>query len=467
MEAERNARSNAAPTTGFRPEPLAVWVRAALLAYEALWLLGVAAWLIVSFLRSGFRFTQAMRERLGGLPRRPPLTPAALWVHAVSVGEVISLRPVLAALRRRHPDWWILVTTSHPHAHAEATAQPSGADRVCWFPWDAGFCVRRALRRVRPDCLILAECELWPQLLRQSAQQAVPVLMLNARIYERDFGRYRLGSSLFGPLLRGMACIGTQSEPDRERLLRLGAKPAAVRFVGNTKFDGAAAPADPVRSAALRKAWCFRGGPVWALASTHADEEEQILRQCRALWTAFPGLQLLIAPRHPERVPQLKRQVEAHGLICQLRSRLPTHETQPPQVVVLDTVGELAMLLPLADLVFVGGSLVDRGGQTPLEAAGAGKAILMGPSHRNFAAAVELLKAEQAIKIVGDAAALAVEAGRLLRDAAQRRDMGQRAAAVVARNRGAAEEYVRLIEGIVEQKPGRFASALRQSKRCA
>jgi 3-deoxy-D-manno-octulosonic-acid transferase len=378
--------------------------------------------------------------------------PVAVWVHAVSVGELLSARPALWEIRKRHPDWWVVLSTSHPQAYEIAGSGPPASDAVCWLPWDFGPCVEKALHRVRPDVLVLVECELWPNLIVRAAARQARIVVMNARIYERDLARYLLGRGLFAALLRLIALIGVQSQGDYSRFRRLGAPAETMIVGGNTKFDVGLPDDLGARLAELRASLPLRPGPIWVLASTHAGEEEQILPRCAKLWASFPGLQLLVAPRHIERARSIRRLAERLGLRTVLRSRVTgitcrtTEGTDTPHVIVLDTIGELATALGLADLVFVGGSLVDAGGHNPIEAALHAKAVLVGPSFYNFQDVLGAFLAEDAVIRLRDVEELADQAGELLADVASREALGRRAATVVHRHRGAAQTYAGAVE---------------------
>jgi len=422
-----------------------------LVLYDALWAVAVAAWLVYRLLCRR-REARSLREHLGFLPSRPEGAAAAVWFHAVSVGEFLSTRPVMAALKRQHPDWWVLLTTTHPHAFALANTQPTEADALARLPWDFGPCVKTALKRVRPDVVVLVECELWPNLVCRSARQGARLLMMNARVYERDMPRYLLGKFLFAPVLRQMSFIGAQSAGDHVRFVRLGAPAGRTVLAGNTKFDVSLPAALPARLADLRAVLPLGPGPLWVLASTHDNEEETVLAHGRSLRDRFPDLQLLIAPRHPARAKAIQRTAEKLGFRSVLRSLLgnaASANRQPPHVILLDTVGELPVALGLADLVFIGGSLVDRGGHNPIEAGLHAKAILMGPSVYNFQEVVAAFQAAQGVVMVRDVEELLVQVSDLLRDSGRRQQLGRHAAEVVSRHAGAAAAYLGQITKLV------------------
>lgn len=414
-----------------------------MLLYDAVWALIVAGWAVS---RPGARLLRgdslgADRHRLGWVPVRPAGAAAAVWIHAVSVGELLSAAPVIAELKSRRPATWVLLSVGNEAAHRLALGRPTGADAVCRMPWDLSPCVSLALSRARPDAVVLTECELWPNLLAAAAARAVPVLMLNARVYPADFAGYRAGRRLFAPLLAGLAAASAQSAEDADRLVRLGVRPSALGPAGNTKYDAAPTAAGPPPQWLPRRA-----GPLWLLASTHAGEEAAILGRLGPLRERFPGLQVLIAPRHIARAAEVVSATRRAGL--SVWRRTAPAPAAAPDVIVLDTLGELPTLHAAADVVFVGGTLADRGGHNPIEPA-AGRAVIVGPSVRHFAAVVADLRAADAVRCAADADGVVAAAAELLADPAARQALGRRAAAVVAAGRGAARRFVDLLQRIV------------------
>ncbi|HEV3257055.1 MAG TPA: glycosyltransferase N-terminal domain-containing protein [Gemmataceae bacterium] len=429
-------------------------MRLALKLYDVGWGALVACWLVFRLIcRHPYGF-RAVADRLGYLARRPPGAPVAIWVHAVSVGELLSARPVFVALKQRHPDWWILLTTNVPQAYELARSQRTGADAVCWWPWDFGPCTETALGRVRPDLFVLVECELWPNLICRAAWRGVGIVMMNGRIYERNLSGYLRGRRFFADLLRRISFIGAQSEGDYRRFRLLGADEDRLALTGSTKFD-VTMPVDlDSRLTDLRALLPLGAGPLWVLASTHDDEESQVLSRSHTLRARFPGLQFLIAPRHIGRATQVAQVAARFGLRTAFRSRLSSFSRRSqtdadvarPDVILLDTIGELPLALGLADLVFVGGTLVDRGGHNPIEAGLHGKAVLVGPSVYNFAEVFAALLSGGAAVSAADADELTALAVQLLADTDRRQDLGRRAAEVVGRHAGAARTYVRVLE---------------------
>ena len=313
-----------------------------LVLYEVAWSLFIAGWLLFLLVRQGRNASEEITQRLGFVPCRPADDGGALWIHAVSVGELLSIRPVIDEIKRRSPTTWILLTTSNEAAYRLATSRPTGADSVSRTPWDSARCIRRALARCRPDKLAIVECEIWPNLIRLTAAQRRSVLMINARIYERDFPRYRLAKSVFQPILCSISGVYTQSSADRDRFLAIGMPAERVHLGGNTKFDAVPNAHPKCDDASLRKVLGIETGPLLILASTHEDEEKQIIEQFSLLRSRFQSLQLLIAPRDITRAEKIEAFARGEGFAV-LRRSLAMSRPLRPDVILLDTLGELVL----------------------------------------------------------------------------------------------------------------------------
>lgn len=369
-----------------------------------------------------------LAERFGQGAARPP--GRLLWLHAASVGETLSILPVLEELAARAPDLHLLLTTGTVTSARllERRLAPALRPRLAhrFVPLDVPCWAARFLDGWQPDAAVFVESELWPNLLGAARARGVPLALINARMSARSAGRWRaLAPGLARPLLGGFRLVLAQSEPDAERLRALGA--AQAQCWGNLKDAAAPLPADPVALAALRAALGDR--PVWLAASTHPGEEAMVIAAHRAMAPRLPGLLTVIVPRHPERGAAVA--AEADGLAVARRSTgaLPGPETA---IYVADTLGELGLFYRLARACFVGGSLVRHGGQNPLEPARLGCPILLGPHHWNFAEPVARLGAAGGLLAVADAAALAAGALDVLTTPGRGENMAKAAAAVVA-----------------------------------
>ena len=422
-------------------------------------------------------------ERLGRLPAglagdgRP-----GVWLHAVSVGEALSARPLLGALRARFPGHRLIVSTTTAAGQAVARARLPEADGFCHFPFDWGFAVRRSLRAVRPQVVILMESELWPNFLRECRRRGIPVVVANGRISDRSFARLRkfgrLARSLFGEVTR----FEMQSEADAARAVALGAAPARVGVSGNLKYDlggaGDAARLDEV-ARRLDGLFALSSAPLIVAGSTSEGEEEMLLAALEGL-RRVPGLartRLLLAPRHPERFEAVARLLDSARLTFARRSaRAPREDVvaaggrgsagpaaggpdpRGADVILLDSVGELAAVYRFAAVVFVGGSLVARGGHNVLEPALDARPIVVGPHMENFRGiADEFLRRGALVQLRGAgarelAAELRETLAALLLDEGRARSLGASARAAVDANRGATARTADAIASVVRSQ---------------
>jgi 3-deoxy-D-manno-octulosonic-acid transferase len=354
---------------------------AALLLYRAALgsALAVAApWLLLEDRRRRLE-RPPLKHRLGwGLP---PVPHDGLWVQAVSVGEVAVARPLLVELRRRHPELPLLLSSTTATGLALGSSNQV-ADVVLPFPVDLPGPVRRFLDAARPRLVVLVETELWPELLAGCQARGIPVAQVNARISDSSLRGYRAARWALRALLRPISLVLAQGEEERRRLVSLGIPPDKIRVTGNIKFDAAPArPAAPELPHRLQE--LATGRPVWVAGSTMHGEEQAVLASLLRLPEANRPF-LLLAPRHPDRAGEVVKLALARGLRVVRRTAIGA-APEPCDVVVLDTVGELAALYGLASVAFVGGSLVRSGGHNPIEPARFGVPVLTGPHIRNFA----------------------------------------------------------------------------------
>ncbi len=370
---------------------------------------------------------------------RVPVT-GALWIHAVSVGEMRAAQPLIAALRDAHPGVPLLLSCMTPTGRATAESLYGRYAHIVYLPYDFAGAMRRFLRRAQPRVGILMETELWPNLIHAAARAGVPLMLANARLSERSALGYTRLPALTRACLQKIEMVAAQSEADAARLLRLGA--SSVHVTGNLKFD-IAPPAELLERGATWKAkWGAR--PVLLAASTREGEEAPLLR---AFADAAPaGVLLLLVPRHPQRFDEVAGLVEAAGLTVQRRSALDgTRLNADTRVLLGDSLGELFAYYAACDVAFVGGSLVPLGGQNLIEAASVGRPVLVGPHTFNFEEATRLAIEAGAARRVDDAAGLMREALTLLDDAAVRTRMGEAGLAFAARHRGAAARVAGLV----------------------
>lgn len=332
----------------------------------------------------------AFGERFGGLA---PTAAAALqggpviWLHAVSVGEVMAARPLLRGLRQRYPGYRLLLTVTTETGRGVAERDRL-TDAVTYFPFDIGPAVRRLLSSVSPQAIIIMETEIWPVFSLEAQHRGIPLLLANGRISQRSFPRYQRFAWFFKPILERFSGLGMQSEADLQRILSIGAPVERTRVLGNLKYDIPFGSVETSERLQLRGQYRIPDQLlVLTAGSTHPGEEQLVLDAWSNLPAELPGMLLVLVPRHPERALEVVQLLKARGLPMVLRSQLEQYpqQLQPGQVLLVDTVGELMQLYALADLAYVGGSLVATGGHNLLEPASRGIPLLFGPHMDNFA----------------------------------------------------------------------------------
>ncbi|HUX27861.1 MAG TPA: 3-deoxy-D-manno-octulosonic acid transferase [Terracidiphilus sp.] len=402
------------------------------------------------------KYREGMAARLGrvrpfpGRRGRP-----VLWLHAVSVGEVLAVSRLVGELDRAFPEFYLLISTT-TRTGQELARQRFGAERVFYCPLDLPWAVRAYLRALQPRMLVLAETEFWPNLLRGCFRRKIPVAVVNARISDRSWPRYELLKRLWRPILGRIGCVLAQSETDAARLKDLGCLPERVSVAGNLKFDVRAAnEADATR---LLKTLAS-GLRVLVAGSTLEGEEAALLETWPRLLAADPNLVLVLAPRHPERFVGVAALLEQSGIAWIRRSEWDlkpegsmqpssTHQIWPGQIVLLDTIGELASVYSLAAVAFVGGGLVAAGGHNPLEPAQFGVPIVMGPNYVNFRAITEDLLAHKGLCIATKEDFAATLIG-LLQDTTEAKAMGERARQVFDEQAGATDRSVEALRKLL------------------
>jgi 3-deoxy-D-manno-octulosonic-acid transferase len=374
------------------------------------------------------RYPASIRQQLDGRP--------VIWLHAVSVGEVLSARPLLERLAQTRAQDPFVVSTITPSGFQLACAQMTAAKAVIYFPLDLRRCVTRALDLLRPKILLLMESELWPMAIHAAKARGVAIAVVNGRISPRTFARYRVVTRWLRGTLDRVDLWLMQSQLDADRVLGLGAAPATVRVVGNLKWDASlsARPApEALRAEAHRLGLNGRQSVVVA-GSTHRGEEGLVLQAFASLRSAHPQARLIVAPRHLERLAEVEELVRDAGMTPQRLSADPP--TSAWDVGIVDTFGQLPTYYGLASAVFIGGSLIPHGGQNPLEPASLGKPLLFGPSMHNFADIARQLLDRRAARQLRNGSELSAALRDLLGDRLAAEAMGRRAQDVVEQSRG-------------------------------
>ncbi|CRL64544.1 MULTISPECIES: lipid IV(A) 3-deoxy-D-manno-octulosonic acid transferase [Proteus] len=363
------------------------------------------------------------------------VVPQGILLHSVSVGETLAAVPLVRALRHHYPDLPITVTTMTPTG-SERVRSAFGDDVYhVYLPYDLPGSVNRFLKTVDPKLVIIMETELWPNLISKLHQRKIPLIIANARLSERSAAGYQKLGSFVKTMLQKITLIAAQNQEDGERFIELGLKRSHLHVTGSLKFDISVTPELAARAVALRRQWAAHR-PVWIATSTHEGEESIILETHKKLLTQFPQLLLILVPRHPERFPKAEQLTREAGLKYTLRSTDAVPDAQT-QVVIGDTMGELMLLYGIADLAFVGGSLVERGGHNPLEAAAHAIPVIMGPHTFNFKNICAKLDQAEGLITVTDSESMATAIASLLNDEDYRRYYGRHAVEVLHENQGA------------------------------
>jgi 3-deoxy-D-manno-octulosonic-acid transferase len=425
-------------------------------------LIAASPWIAYRRLRHGKDREGWRQKLLGDIPARPGGRPC-IWFHAVSVGEVLLLRPVLEQLCSAHGNLDVVISTTTQTGQAVAREKYPFA-RIIYYPFDFTWAVKRALRRIRPDAVALVELELWPNFIAAVHDAGIPLVLLNGRVSERSLRGYSKIAGLVGGWLQKFSLLTVQTEEYGARLRALGAPAERVVVTGSVKYDGLEHNRANSRTRQLRDA--FQITPheqVFIAGSTQAPEEQLAIEAYRQLRMEHPNLRLVIVPRHKERFEEVANVIERSGLGLLRRSQAAhgqEHAASDRPVLLLDTLGELSACWGLADIAFVGGSLTNRGGQNMLEPAAYGAAVLFGPNTFNFRHAVELLLSREAARVVRSGEELTSTVRELLNDEAARVALGHRARELVLSQQGATE---RVVELLVELLPGSEPT----SHRCA
>ncbi len=393
------------------------------------------------------------RERLGKLPLSlRQEVPGAIWIHAVSVGETLAVAGLVKQLQQRYPERKIFLSSVTAAGREAGEKKLPGVAGRFYLPFDWQWSVRRVLRHIRPSLLLIVETELWPNLLKTVRESGCRTILVNARVSDRSFPGYRLGRPFMRRVLRDITRICTQTPTDAERFQQLGALPDQVIVTGNLKFDGRA-PEFGSFGVKIRNILAAENrSPVFVAGSTMRGEEPLVLEAWQRIHARHPRAVMILAPRHPGRFDEVAELLQTQQLSTVRRTNLPENEDEicrrlsQTEILLLDTIGELAEMVGVADVVFVGGSLVPTGGHNVVEPAFWGKPILFGPHMNNFRDVASLFLAAGGALQVADAGGLADAVLRLLDHPADARRMGERAKGVIQQQSGAATRILNQME---------------------
>ena len=418
------------------------------LAYSLLLTLGFVV-LLPYFLFQALahgKYTAGLRQRFGDVPQvdgKP-----VIWLHCVSVGETQAARPLAQRLKQEFPHHALVVSTTTLTGQTVAReAFRDQAESVFYFPLDWRWSVRKALKTINPAAVLIMETELWPNFLRECKARRIPVALVNGRISRQSYRNYTLIKFFLRRVLSCLSIAVMQSETDAKRLQSLGMARDRLFTAGNLKFD-AKVTGSTGKTEELRKRFGLRSGaPLVLAASTHAPEEEMMIESIKQLRTRQP-VRLMIAPRRPERFNEVATSIQKSGLRWARKTNPPQPEDTDAAVILLDTIGELPATYSLADVVFVGGSLVDKGGHNVLEPAAAGAAVVTGAHTHNFHAIIDLMV--EAGAIVQLPPVITIEEitnvfAELLASIEERDALGRRAKQLVTDNQGATDRTIKLI----------------------
>lgn len=416
------------------------------LIYDLVFLIFAVIYLPWYFLRG--KLGTGFFRRLGFLPAQLNLN-RPIWIHAVSVGEAIAMKEFLGQLRQAYPDTKLVISTVTATGNKIAQGLVKEGDFLTYLPLDFSFIVKRVLKRINPCMFIIAETEIWPNLISCLDELQVPVITVNGRISDSSYGGYWLIKFFIRPILRMVKQFCVQSELDAQRLVNLGVDRQKIQVTGNVKFDinlDSIASSDVL--ACRNKLMLQQFDKLLVCGSTHPGEEELIFAAYQKLLPDFSGLKLLIVPRHPERRGEISRLAQDYGFIPVLVSGIscihPVGKNNP--VFILDTIGELLNYYAASDIVFVGGSLVKKGGHNILEPASLKKPVIFGPHMFNFREISALFLANQAALMATNSQTLADKIRELLNSDLLVKGLVERAYDLIIKNRGATSKNIQVIK---------------------
>lgn len=418
--------------------------------YDLIFLLIASIYLPLYLFRR--KLHAGLLARLGFLPKGPALN-KPVWIHAVSVGEAMAARGILEELRRVFPDRNFVITTVTQTGNRIARGLAGKRDFVTYLPFDISFIVNGFIGRIRPSLFIALETEIWPNLIRGLYKQGIPAIIINGRISDKSFKGYLFVKFLLRSIFHKINLFCVQTQTDSQRLEMLGVRKDKIKITGNMKFD-ISLPPDRDYTGYRLKLGLRDEDKLFVAGSTHSGEEEIILRIYNGLLNEFSGLRLLIAPRHPERSGEAANLIKGLGFGAERLSLLEKgirESEDPRRVFILDTVGELLNFYAIADIVFVGGSLVKKGGHNILEPAALGKAVIFGPYMHNFRDIARLFLENKAAILANSPEGLKNNIRYLLQNPAKISELSQAAKKIILDNQGATRKNLQYILEFINQ----------------
>lgn len=403
--------------------------------------------LVKSVNEPGYR-RQWWRRFALGMPSRVRSGDGLIWVHAVSVGELLAVAPLVERMLQEWPDRAVLITNTTPTGSEQTQKLFGGRVEHTWFPFDTPLVTGAFLRHWSPQLVVMVETEIWPNIMASAREQGIPVALVNARLSARSARGYARLGEFTRQTLKGFSLIAAQSKSDDRRFRRIGADPDAMQVVGSIKFDiDLAARRGQLEVIKSELGGDIQSRPLWAAASTHPGEEQLVIDAYQALRQRGIATRLLLAPRHPNRTGDIIKLLEKAGLSYQRRSERVAVNVDT-DVLIIDTLGELSAFLGLADAAFIGGSLVPRGGHNPIEAAAWGCAVITGPHVINFATIVRDMERGGAIRVVVDQGELADRLASVWEG--DKQDSGaKRAQTFIETRRGATRRQLDLLKALL------------------
>lgn len=390
-------------------------------------------------------YKQNIEQRFGGHKNLPQ---HGIMIHAVSLGETLAAQPLVNALLKNYPHFPVIITNTTATGAERARALWGDKVTQCYLPYDYSWAMDKFLLQSQPRLIIVMETELWPNLLALAQRKKIPVLLANARLSAKSAEGYSKIQGLMTPMLQALSVLAAQDQDTAQRFLDLGAPATTVQVTGSLKFDLTLPDNLAERALELKQQWQLDGRPIWVAASTHDGEDEIVLAAFKHIQQQFNQALLMLVPRHPERFDQVAELITKHGFSMARRSQQQA-VTPDVEVFLADSMGELLLWLAVADVAFVGGSLVNVGGHNPLEPAALAVPIVTGQTMFNFKQITEILLQAGALKQAANSQELAGVVCDWLNNPEQKQQAGQAALQVVNANKGALAKHLAIVEGLL------------------